>query len=198
LRRQYPDIDSQLQGEEAAMLSPRVVRGSGRVVGDLGTALADTRDGSNFLNALVGQVKDAPDPKAKRNELLTQLTTLWGNAPPEQRDAIAKAMDAIQSVPDRQEEPKPPPLMLDALLWDARSALTFDRTTNRLRLYELFDQWQAHYASHPAESSVSGRGFGELSESIEQIDPEFHAKWLKEVLRAHPNLDRVIKGNEGQ
>lgn len=198
LRAQYPDIDRQLKGEEA----PRVVRGSvrARVVRDLGAALADAEMGSDRLNFLVGQVKEAPDPKEKRKELLTQLLTLWGNAPPKQRDAIAKAMSAIQSVPDPVEEtkePKPPPVTLDGLVLEAIGVLAPNQTTNRLRLYELFDQWQAYYASHPAESSVSGPRFRELSESIEQIDPDFHAKWLEEVLRVNPNLDRVVNGKDG-
>jgi RNA polymerase sigma factor (sigma-70 family) len=198
LRAHYPDIDRQLKGEEA----PHVVRGSvrARVVRDLGATLADAHVGSDFLNALVRSVKDDPDPKQKRSELLTQLLTLWGSAPPKQRDAIVKAMSAIQSVPDPVEEtkePKPPPVTLDGLVLEAIGVLAPNQTANRLRLYELFDQWQAYYASHPAESAVSGPRFRELSESIEQIDPDFHAKWLKEVLRVNPNLDRVVKGKDG-
>ena len=146
-----------------------------------------------------GRSRTTRTPKQKRSELLTQLLALWGSAPPKQRDAIVKAMSAIQSVPDPVEatkEPKPPSVTLDGLRLEAIGVLAPNQTTNRLRLYELFDQWQAYYASHPAESAVSGPRFRELSESIEQIDPDFHAKWLKEVLRVNPNLDRVVKGKD--
>ena len=197
LRAQYPDIDRGLKGEEA----PPVVRSTVRIVRDLGAGLADAQGGSDLLNALVGSVKDAPDPKQKRSELLTQLLTLWGSAPPEQREAIAKAIAAIQSVPDRkaepEAEPKPPPVMLETLVGEARGMLALNQTTNRFRLYELFDQWQDYCASHPAESSVTSPRFRQLSESITQINADFHAAWLKEVLRLNPGLDRVVKGRDG-
>jgi len=194
LRPQYPDIDAKLKQEEAAQRPRTAVPAAPKKFANLGVALADPEMGTNVLRMLVEQVKTAADPIQKRQELLTELLTLWGNAPDPQREAIQQAITALRAMPDREEGEKPPALSLRALLSDGRVLLLDHKTTNELALHDLFNEWDAWYREHPADSSMTRERFSELSQAIKKVDADFQEAWLKQVLKSYPNLDRVVRG----
>jgi hypothetical protein len=152
--------------------------------------------GTNILNMLVGQIKEAADPGQKRQELLAELLNLSGDAPEPQREAIQRAMDTLRATPDRQEGEKPPALSLRALLVDARVLLLERKTPQEPALQELINQWNAWCRENPADANVTGERFQELSQALKQVDAEFEKEWRKQVVRSYPNLDRVVRGEQ--
>ncbi|HEY5914001.1 MAG TPA: sigma-70 family RNA polymerase sigma factor [Verrucomicrobiae bacterium] len=196
LRQKYPEIDAKLKKEEAAQLQTAASPSAPLRFADLGTALADPAMGTNVLGMLVGQVKQSADPGQKRQELLAELLTLWGNAPEPQRGPIQRAMDTLQATRDQQDGKEPPALSLRALLVDGRVLLLEQKTTKEPALHELFNQWDAWYRANPTEDKVTCERFQELSQAINQVDSEFHKAWLKQVSETYPNLDRVIGGEK--
>jgi RNA polymerase sigma factor (sigma-70 family) len=194
LRQEYPEIDAKLKKEEATQLQTAASPSAPRRFADLGAALADPTMSTNVLSMLVGQIKHAEDPGQKRQELMAELLTLWGNAPEPQPGPIQQAIDTLRATMNRNEGEKPPVPSLRALLVDGRVLLLDQKTTSGPALQELFNQWDAWYRENPKDSEVTAERLSELSQAIEQLDPEFQKAWMKQVLNSYPNLDRVIRG----
>jgi hypothetical protein len=85
-------------------------------------------------------------------------------------------------------EPSSPPLL--GLTLDARVLLIDYPTPDKSRLETLLSEWDNYYRSIPGYAAVTTERFNELSQTIEKLDTNFHALWLKEILRSYPNLDR--------
>lgn len=60
----------------------------------------------------------------------------------------------------------------------------------------ILDQWDTYYRANPRESTLTTERFQELSSSLSQIDTNFNALWMQQVLKNYPNLDRVIHLSE--
>jgi RNA polymerase sigma factor (sigma-70 family) len=194
LRMQYPEIDSKLRQEEAA-----ISQGSGvRTVEELSTKLADAEQGPALRDSFISGIKHTPEPEKYAESLLTWLKQALAQAPQDQRAAIQSTFDAVrdavrQEVNSRQpEEAERRPLPLANLTLDARVLLLDSKNANQAKLERMLGEFEEQYIRNVADAKVTPERYLTLSIAIRKIDPEFHGQWRKSILKNYPWLDRIL------
>ena len=75
----------------------------------------------------------------------------------------------------------------------SRSDCAVDSTNpNKDRLDGRLNELLVHYRQNVADASATSKRFQSLSNTIRDIDPEFHTAWRKQVLQNYPWLDRIL------
>jgi len=193
LRAQYPIIDAKLNEEEASAqitsAAPRVITHS-----EMAATLSDSASGADMLKSFTDQIKESDEPAQTKAMILRMLEGLLSQSSEQHREGIKKAIGAIHLVSEQKpDENPPPPLPLLSLTLDARILLSYGGHASEARLTGLLADWDDFYRKNPAQSTLTGESFEGLSKSIKETDPVFHGKWLAEVQRTYPTLDRIIK-----
>jgi len=194
LRMQYPEIDSKLRQEEAA-----ISQGSGvRTVEELSMKLADAEQGPALRDSFISGIKHTPEPEKYAESLLTWLKQALAQAPQDQRAAIQSTFDAVrdavrQEVNSRQpEEAERRPLPLANLTLDARVLLLDSKNANQAKLERMLGEFEEQYIRNVADAKVTPERYLTLSIAIRKIDPEFHGQWRKSILENYPWLGRIL------